>query len=60
MLVTIGKIYLLTLKNALELKKLHKFTTGLKKVTILGYKMMKMASKHHKYFNSLKFLLMFI
>ena len=58
MLITIGKIYLLTLKNVLEMKKLHKFTTGLKTVTILGYKMMKMARKHLKYLNSLKFLLM--
>ena len=58
MLITIGKIYLLTLKNVLEMKKLHKFTTGLKTVTILGYKMMKMARKQHRYWNSLKFRLM--
>ena len=36
MLITIGKIYLLTLKNVLEMKKLHKLATGLKTLTILG------------------------
>ena len=50
--------YLLTLKNVLERNtNLHKFTTGLKTVTILGHKMIKMARKQHKYLNSLKFLL---
>ena len=58
MLITIGKIYLLTLKNVIEIKKLHKFTTGLKTVTILGYKMIEMTGKDHKYLNSLKFRLM--
>ena len=58
MLITIRKTHLLTLKNVLERKNLHKFTTGLKIVTILGYKIMKMARKHLKCLNSLKFLLM--
>ena len=53
MLITIGKIYLLTLNHVLEMKNLHKFTAGLKTVTILGYKIMKMVRKRHKYLNSL-------
>ena len=57
MLITIGKIYLLTLKNILEMKKLLKLTTVLKTATILSYKMMKMVRKHHKYLNLLKFRL---
>ena len=40
MLITVGKAYLLTLKNIQEQKKLRKFTKWLKTVTILGYKMM--------------------
>ena len=58
MRITIGKVYLLTLKNVLEMKELHKFTTGLKTATILCYRMVKMARKHHKYLNLLKFRLM--
>ena len=42
MLISIGKIYLLTLKNVIEMKKLDKFTTVLKTVTIPGHKVMKM------------------
>ena len=49
--------YLLTLKNLLERKKLHKFPTVLKTVTIIGYKIIKMTRKHHKYLKLLKFLL---
>ena len=53
---TVKVAHLLTLNNVLERRQLHKFITLLKTVTILGCKLMKMARKHQKYLNLLKFL----